>query len=68
MNSPGSAAIPSPCISLCKINQETELCEGCFRTLDEIVIWANASDQVKSEIWDRIALRTSGALTLASRN
>ncbi len=48
---------PSPCISLCKINQETELCEGCWRTLDEIVMWATASEATKQEIWHKIELR-----------
>jgi len=50
-------AIPSPCVSLCKINLETDLCEGCWRTLDEIVMWVTASEEIKQEIWQKIALR-----------
>lgn len=30
---------PSPCIGVCVMNPQTQLCEGCFRTLDEIAGW-----------------------------
>jgi len=39
------------------MNQETELCEGCWRTLDEIVTWGTASEAAKQEIWHQIELR-----------
>jgi predicted Fe-S protein YdhL (DUF1289 family) len=32
-------AVPSPCISVCRMDAATGLCEGCFRTLDEIAAW-----------------------------
>jgi predicted Fe-S protein YdhL (DUF1289 family) len=50
-------SIPSPCISVCKINAQTEMCEGCWRTLDEIASWGMASETVKQEIWQKIHLR-----------
>jgi predicted Fe-S protein YdhL (DUF1289 family) len=30
---------PSPCIAVCRINETTGLCYGCFRSLDEIRDW-----------------------------
>lgn len=30
---------PSPCIGVCVINPNTQLCDGCFRTLEEIADW-----------------------------
>ena len=30
---------PSPCIAVCRINATTRLCDGCFRTIDEIRDW-----------------------------
>ena len=30
---------PSPCIGVCVINPQTQLCDGCFRTLEEIAGW-----------------------------
>lgn len=33
------------------------LCEGCFRTLDEICQWSGASPQAKREVWTLIEQR-----------
>jgi predicted Fe-S protein YdhL (DUF1289 family) len=30
---------PSPCVSICRMNEATNLCAGCFRTIDEIRDW-----------------------------
>jgi predicted Fe-S protein YdhL (DUF1289 family) len=49
--------VPSPCISVCRMDRATGLCEGCFRTLDEIAEWGLASDQEKRAIWQRLAER-----------
>ncbi|PWV60164.1 DUF1289 domain-containing protein [Plasticicumulans acidivorans] len=29
----------SPCIGICQMNTDTGLCEGCFRTSEEIEKW-----------------------------
>jgi predicted Fe-S protein YdhL (DUF1289 family) len=39
------------------MNQITGLCEGCYRTIDEIVQWGNADDESKRTIWVRIEQR-----------
>ena len=49
--------VPSPCISLCQISPETGLCLGCMRTIDEIVAWGSASDDVKRAVWLEIRRR-----------
>ena len=46
--------IMSPCISICRINDATLLCEGCFRTRDEIAVWGIASNDAKQAVWARI--------------
>jgi predicted Fe-S protein YdhL (DUF1289 family) len=38
-----SAAVPSPCVSICVIDAPTGLCAGCYRTLDEIAGWIDFS-------------------------
>ena len=43
--------VPSPCISICRMNKLTGLCEGCFRTIDEIGQWGKADDQAKRALW-----------------
>ncbi|MDZ4099986.1 MAG: DUF1289 domain-containing protein, partial [Methylophilaceae bacterium] len=31
--------IVSPCIGVCAMNEQTNLCEGCFRSIEEIRDW-----------------------------
>lgn len=49
--------VPSPCISICQMNRQTGLCEGCFRTIDEITRWSTASEDTKRAIWVEILRR-----------
>jgi predicted Fe-S protein YdhL (DUF1289 family) len=49
--------IPSPCINVCRMVPATGLCEGCMRTIDEIVAWGAASDDTKRAIWAEIRRR-----------
>ncbi len=51
--------LPSPCIGICTINQVRKQCDGCFRTIDEIVIWGSASEEQKRTIWLAIKQRRS---------
>lgn len=49
--------VPSPCISICRIDAERALCEGCLRTLDEIAAWSRMDDAGKRAVWRTIGLR-----------
>ena len=40
----------SPCIKLCRIDEATGYCSGCWRTLAEITNWSTANDQEKRRI------------------
>ena len=51
--------VPSPCVSLCKMNRDSGLCEGCLRTLDEIIAWGKADDDFKRAVWDQLPGRES---------
>ena len=50
----------SPCISICRMNADTDLCEGCFRTRDEIAAWSSAGEAGKRRIWRLIDERMNG--------
>lgn len=61
----GTNAVPSPCTSVCRMSGDTGLCEGCFRTLDEIVAWSRIGDDGdggKRSIWSKIEQRAHVAL------
>lgn len=58
--------IPSPCISVCRLDAASGLCEGCFRTRDEIAAWSQASDGGKRGIWNLIEQRMAALKLLAA--
>jgi predicted Fe-S protein YdhL (DUF1289 family) len=49
--------VPSPCINVCQMVPETGLCQGCMRTIDEIVAWGSASEADKRAMWAEIRRR-----------
>lgn len=50
----------SPCNRHCTLNPDTNICMGCFRTLDEILRWAKLSAQEKQAVLDTLADRRAG--------
>lgn len=52
-----AAGVPSPCISVCQMNPDTGLCEGCLRTMDEIARWGSLDDAGKRAIWAELKAR-----------
>lgn len=50
--------VPSPCVNVCRINPDTELCEGCMRTIDEVADWAVMSNAQRRAVLDAIEQRT----------
>ena len=49
--------VPSPCVSVCRMDAASGLCEGCFRTLDEIAAWSRMDDEGKRTAWSLITQR-----------
>lgn len=49
--------VPSPCISVCRINADTSLCEGCYRSLREISAWSRSGPDAQRLLWQAIAQR-----------
>ena len=42
--------IPSPCIEMCIWDEKTQLCKGCFRTIDEIMNWEKYTNDDKAAV------------------
>jgi predicted Fe-S protein YdhL (DUF1289 family) len=42
--------VGSPCNNVCRMNPETGLCEGCFRTLAEIAAWSGMRPEEKRAV------------------
>lgn len=57
---PGQA-VPSPCVSVCRMSTVSGWCEGCWRTLAEIKAWGGSSDADKRAIWAQVEARQRAA-------
>jgi uncharacterized protein len=44
------AAVASPCVSVCRMDEANGLCEGCHRTIDEIAVWSLLDDAEKRAV------------------
>jgi predicted Fe-S protein YdhL (DUF1289 family) len=51
------SSVPSPCISVCQMEDATGLCLGCRRTIDEIRDWIILTPEEKRAVLARIAER-----------
>lgn len=58
--SPGP--VRSPCMSVCRMDAATGLCEGCLRTLDEIARWADMDTPDRLDVWQQVGRRALGAV------
>jgi predicted Fe-S protein YdhL (DUF1289 family) len=60
----GTPDVPSPCVSVCRMNADRSFCEGCFRSIDEIRVWSRSDDAQKRVIWERLLQRAGEAATV----
>jgi len=49
--------LPSPCVSVCRMDVAEGFCAGCLRTLDEIAGWGSIDDATRRRVWRAIELR-----------
>ena len=61
-----AADLPSPCISICRMNSESGFCEGCLRTIEEIAGWSGMTDADKRSVWRAIELRAAAGFSIAA--
>ncbi len=54
-------AVPSPCVSVCRVQAETGLCGGCYRTLSEISGWSRSGAAAQRVLWQKIVQRIGPA-------
>jgi len=65
---PEAHGVPSPCTSVCRMDEATGWCLGCLRTIDEIIAWSTLDDAGKRVVWRALdERRASGRLTAEPR-
>ncbi|MDH3661334.1 MAG: DUF1289 domain-containing protein [Alphaproteobacteria bacterium] len=53
--------IPSPCLGICTLDQETRRCRGCMRTAAEIARWPRADEAERLQILQALRQRRRAA-------
>ena len=48
----------SPCIGVCELDSESDLCVGCLRTSQEIAIWSQIDNTKAMQIMEETKNRT----------
>ena len=51
--------VDSPCVKICIIHPQANICTGCFRTIDEISSWSNMSESERKGILKELPNRSS---------
>ena len=51
--------VDSPCVNICIVHPQANICTGCFRTIDEISSWSNMSDSERKGIIKELPNRSS---------
>tara|TARA_B100000900_G_scaffold407936_1_gene421436 strand:+ start:1543 stop:2010 length:468 start_codon:yes stop_codon:yes gene_type:complete len=49
--------LKSPCIDKCRLNPKNNLCDGCYRTSEEITNWTKYSSKERQKIFKALKLR-----------
>ncbi len=52
-------AIATPCIKVCIVDPESNLCLGCHRTLMEIAGWARLPEDERARVMSELPARRS---------
>ncbi|MDD2730303.1 DUF1289 domain-containing protein [Malikia sp.] len=53
---PGQA-VPSPCVGVCRMTEAGDLCQGCWRTREELRAWKASDDLSKLAVWRLVEQR-----------
>ena len=51
--------IDSPCVQICMIHPEADICVGCYRTREEIMIWSKISPEARRAVMENLSERAS---------
>ena len=51
--------VDSPCVNICIVHPQANICIGCFRTIDEISSWSSMSESERNGIIKELPNRSS---------
>lgn len=57
LDAKAAEAPPSPCISVCRMDEDRSHCVGCLRTLEELRQWGKTDAATQRQIWHAVLER-----------
>ena len=51
------ARLDSPCVNICVVHPDEDLCTGCLRSTDEIARWAKMPPQERAQVLSSLPAR-----------
>ncbi len=60
-------ALPSPCVSVCQLDEASGLCLGCYRTGAEIAAWRSMGPGEQHELLNTLRDRRAAVTGVARR-
>ena len=61
MSDSAQAPVPSPCVSICALD-DNNVCLGCYRSGEEISRWGEMSNEEKRAVMDKVGERERAAM------
>ena len=58
---------PSPCISICQMDQVKEVCRGCYRTRKEIAQWPSMDGAAQRQLLEALKQRRAEQTGIAPK-
>jgi len=62
------APIKSPCVKVCFVDPKSEICVGCFRTMEELGRWTRYTDAEREAIMKALPEREAAYRAARERN
>jgi predicted Fe-S protein YdhL (DUF1289 family) len=63
-----AADVASPCVKICVVDPISSLCVGCGRTVAEISLWSEMSQEERRVVLFALDARMAGARSRAARS
>ena len=63
----GMSNLPSPCISVCQMDDASGVCLGCYRTRTEIAAWRGMTQDQQRALLDDLNERRAAATGIRRR-
>lgn len=68
MSGSAAATVTSPCIGVCRMDAASGLCEGCLRTIDEIMVWGAQDEASRRAVMRLLPARRQAWRALKASN